>query len=1290
MRGLINTLPKLAIAALCTVLFALLPAYASADAVIGTPGTGAGQVDDPHALAVDTTDGLLYVADSKNNRIDVFDADTGAFIRAFGWGVADGTTNALQVCTASCFKGIAGTGAGQFDSPQGLAVDNNPASPAFHDVYVYDSAFVGGNPFPRVQRFTAAGSFVSSFGSVGSGEGQFDRIKGVGVLGAAGTVYVVDQKSVGTCSVGGTEYLVRVQKFSPTGTTVSPPVTVTDGGACGGLAGFAVDSTGDFYLATEDSKGAVFKYTAAGLPVGAPFPINPSGNIRSLAVGPADELYVGERSSTVVILRYSSGGTLEKAFYESPGGAPLEGRPIGLAVDASSPLGEFFVNVEEPARIFAIDSPLAGALVHPSPEFNTADPVGNTKATLKSKVNPEGKASKYFFEYITDANFKAAGESFGAGTVKTTETTVPGAVDFKLHDVSVALTGLTPDTLYHARARAVNADGGPNSGPEFSFQTKPPIDFGAAWSIAVGTDSATIHTEVNPLGIPATARFEYISEADWKAAGESFGAGTLFSPDLSSVAINLGEGEAPKDVSAQLFDLKPGTTYRYRVIATDSCKPEPEPPCDFTGPEVSFTTFSAIAPPSASCANEAFRTGPAAYLPDCRGYEMVSPVDKNGSDVDALANLSGFSASLDQAAADGGAITYSTYKAFGNITSAPYINQYLGRRDASKGWLTEAISPKREGPSIMTYLSAQLDRQYKYFSPDLCQGWVVQDANPVLAPGAPTGYAGLYRRDNCGPGTGAYEAFTTIAPPTLEARGFIPDLQGASADGSVGVFSVTDSLTADTAPQSAECASKPEGCRPRLYEAREGVLRNVCILPSGLPASGSCGAGVPSPIATGGSERRATIANAVSRDGSRIFWSDLTSNKLYVRIGGATATPETLEISSTAAQFWTAAADGSKAIYLGVGGLRSYDVESESSTLIAAGGEGVAGASEDASRVYFVSKEALAPGAIAGQGNFYLWEEDGGSGSYQFIATLPAADLVLGAPSPGALQPILRTSRITPDGDQITFMSRGSLTDYDNTDAVSKQADQEVYLYDSTANGGDGKLICASCSPSNARPVGQQLTQKLYEGDWAAARIPGWESQLYGQRVLTDDGARLYFNSFEALVSRDTNGQEDVYQWEAPGSGDCTTKASSYAQSNGGCISLISSGESPKGSELVDIGSNGRDVFFKTSASLVAQDKGLIDIYDARVSGGFPPPPEPPAPCEGDACASPTAPPNDPTPASAGFRGAENPKPQGTSPRKACPKGKRKIRRAGKQRCVQQKKQQRKRHQQRSQKEGNR
>jgi hypothetical protein len=376
---------------------------------------------------------------------------------------------------------------------------------------------------------------------------------------------------------------------------------------------------------------------------------------------------------------------------------------------------------------------------------------------------------------------------------------------------------------------------------------------------------------------------------------------------------------------------------------------------------------------------------------------------------------------------------------------------------------------------------------------------------------------------------------------------------------------------------------------------------------------------------------------------------------------------------ASAARYWTAAGDGSAVIFSADSDLYRFDVDTATTTKIAGKVAGVMGASQDASRIYFASQEVLSganaqgKAPAAGEPNLYLYE----GGSYELVATLTANEVHPGyrfaAINP---QPRWRSSRVSPDGLHAAFMSAGQPTGYDNTDARNGEADAEVYLYEASAEGGAGDLICASCNPTGARPVGQDIYYPAGNGTnhiWAAAHMPVWSDHLYAPRVLAADGSRLYFESSDALSPRDTNGAQDVYQWEAPGAGGCDQGDPDYFELNQGCLRLISSGQSPRAAEFVDASPSGDDVFFATLSSLLPQDYALVDVYDARVDGGFPQPPPAAPQCEGEACQSPPEAPNDPTPASAAFEGAGNVagEPAAQAP-KRCAKGK--VRRKG--RCV--------------------
>ncbi len=236
----------------------------------------------------------------------------------------------------------------------------------------------------------------------------------------------------------------------------------------------------------------------------------------------------------------------------------------------------------------------------------------------------------------------------------------------------------------------------------------------------------------------------------------------------------------------------------------------------------------------------------------------------------------------------------------------------------------------------------------------------------------------------------------------------------------------------------------------------------------------------------------------------------------------------------------------------------------------------------------------------------------------------------------------------------LAFISTARPTGYDNTDLLSGKADSEIYRYEVGAPG----PVCISCNPGGARPLGIDLKAKAEVGTslWGAALLPPGATDLYVPRALSADGKRLFFDSFDALLPRDTNGTEDVYEWESAPSQQACEEAGAevYVESAEGCLSLISGGTSPQDSEFLDASATGDDVFFATGASLLARDPGLIDVYDARVGGGIDEPPPSPE-CQGESCRAQVSPPTELTPSSSTYSGPEDLK---EKPKKKHHKGK--------------------------------
>src|SRR5262249_25947727 len=148
------------------------------------------------------------------------------------------------------------------------------------------------------------------------------------------------------------------------------------------------------------------------------------------------------------------------------------------------------------------------------------------------------------------------------------------------------------------------------------------------------------------------------------------------------------------------------------------------------------------------------------------------------------------------------------------------------------GWSTRSITPPRSNPPIY---GPGFSGQYKYFSEDLCSAWLMQDADFALAPEAPPGVPGLYRRSNCG--EDSYSLISNAIPPGFGGTKLLPELylpvpEGYSADEAHTVF-------------RADAELVPGACKtPGIYQvyvsSTEGPLRLVSVLPPNKGNKATC------------------------------------------------------------------------------------------------------------------------------------------------------------------------------------------------------------------------------------------------------------------------------------------------------------------------------------------------------------------------------------------------------------------------------------------------------------------
>jgi hypothetical protein len=669
---------------------------------------------------------------------------------------------------------------------------------------------------------------------------------------------------------------------------------------------------------------------------------------------------------------------------------------------------------------------------------------------------------------------------------------------------------------------------------------------------------------------------------------------------------------------------------------------------------LAFTAAPALA---AGDANEAFcpaeteaSPGFRTYLPDCRAYEQVSPVFKEG-----------FEASPERISEDGNHVILPSLGVFAGLEGGDTREGafYELSRSAS-GWEVSPVSPptslfpqqtlKAESPDLSSTLfeartaseSAAADNFYLREA-----NGTVLEAGPLNPPSVTTG-----------PPAGEYDKFAYELNYYRDASSDLSHVIYRMAtplahhgdewpgDSTVGSESLLEySGTGNTEPELV-------GVRPGPGEAK--------AKPSESPALVStCGTSL-------GSLHSEDIYNAVSADGASVFFTAIAPpyecgsgvlgtgpevNELYARLGGRETVPVS-EPSAGAcaacktvvrapAEFAGASEDGSRVFFTteqvllpGAAGPQLYEYDFDgpvggrvvrvSSGSAAPEVQGVARVSEDGSHVYFVARGVLtseADGslpaghqrALAGGDNLYV--ADTGTGRVSFIGMLCSDMEESGALGGVAECPSSETDasdwhasdnrpvQATPDGQFVVFESVADLTPGDTS------VQPQVFEYDAVS----GELVRVSRGASDDEPQGTE------SADANASLI---EAQRYSEistpaeagtaLAVSGDGGVVVFGSAGAL----TGGVVAATAREVSNGYEYRSAVGSGGSLAGGDVFLVSSA----GRGVPQLDASGGDVFFDSPLSLVPQDTdSQIDIYDARVDGGFPGPVSP-VECEGPAC----------------------------------------------------------------------
>ena len=508
---------------LALALFAAQPASAVElghvyDFEFGSPGTGAGQFTSNQGfdVAVDQSNGDLYVTDGDNFRVQKFDV-SGNFIMAWGYGVEDGS-NEFQICPAPgpCQAGLMGRGPGQFEGPGSIAVDNSDG-PNQGRVYVADSR-------QEILKFSPTGTYLGSIDGASSPGGRFVD---VGTLYGHGRGELIDVDGQGFLWVLDAG---RVMRFS------NQPGNAYIGGSQWAVGGSGINA--------EPSGEAVYVNTGE-LRRYAP---NGAGYRRLLdtgeiAIDPATNHYYAIDIYGENIQEYD-GDPLEPKPIGPPFGNEAVGK-TGMAVYSAT--GSVYVAARNYLKILVFKPRRV-----PHTVTEPATEVLHTTATLNGHTAPDpdegGDVGACYFEWGLTTDYEHQIPCQPSAPLSTPST------------VSAELSGLTMDSVYHYRLASANAIG-TTYGEDQTFIPRAVLGTATGGATDLTASTATLHGSFDPNGEPTEYFFE------WGKTKEKL--------DHSTPIEDAGSAAGLRSVSVSLEKLEDYTTYYYRMVAVNALGTSP-------------------------------------------------------------------------------------------------------------------------------------------------------------------------------------------------------------------------------------------------------------------------------------------------------------------------------------------------------------------------------------------------------------------------------------------------------------------------------------------------------------------------------------------------------------------------------------------------------------------------------------------------------------------------------------------------------------------------------------------